>query len=76
MNNLISISGAVQTKLHHFVQRYELKLKKPIVKFLKSFTIGSLSSKSIKINPLSKSLNEDITTKKTAERINIMAPAF
>jgi len=70
MNNLISISGAVQTKLHHFVQRYELKLKKPIVKFLKSFTIGSLSSKSIKINPLSKSLNEDITTKKTAERIS------
>jgi len=70
MSNLISISGSVQTKFYQYVQRYESKLKKPIVKFIKSFSSGCLSSKSVKINPVSKSLKEDITTKKTAERIS------
>jgi len=70
MSNLLSTSGKVQIKFHQFTSRYANELKKPIVKFIRNFCFGSISSKTLKTNPISKSLQEQVTTKKTAERMS------
>ena len=70
MSNLLSTSGKVQTRFYQFISRYANELKKPTTKFLRNFCFGSISSKTLKTNPISKSLQEQVTTKKTAERMS------
>lgn len=68
MYNNSKINYKLKGKLVNFLKK--LSVSKPIKKFLMDITYGIMASKSTLLSNISRSLNEDITLKKTIERLS------
>ena len=69
MENVKQLTAKTQTKLNHYLSNFKKHLPKPEIKFIYHIIYGMLKCKHIHLAKISRNLNENITPKKTEERL-------
>lgn len=76
MLNYIKLSNKIKRKSKSFVDKLSAGLNKTEYKFVFQMFHGLLSSQSVKLSEISRALEENITLKKTIERLSINLVSF
>ena len=76
MTNYNTLGNRLKIGILRFSQKISQKFKKPKRKFLSDMIFGIISSKDCKITCISRALKEDISLKKTTERLGRNLSAF
>ena len=76
MNNYTTLASQLKRGLLNFSEKLCKNLSRPTLKFVSCMLFGLLKSQSVMLTEIARSLNEEITLKKTVDRLSRMLKGF